>query len=216
MVNNLNKNTNYEFKICAVYNNSRGPWSQIQKFKTLDIDSAILNESKKREEFIQIILEWSGYKSMELIYRGTRNGSSAKDFHNKCDDKGPTITLFKNDKGNIFGGYAPISWKNSGGWKSTPDSFIFTLTNIYDIKPTIFNRKNDNDGIFFYPNYGPWFGNGPNIGFGSDFLTKSYCYFSQNNGYQDSLGKGMSIVTGEQNNNNELTIKEVEVFKLSK
>ncbi len=153
---------------------------------------------------------------MELIYRGTRDGSSAKDFHNKCDDKGPTITLFKNDKGNIFGGYAPISWKNYGGWQSTPDSFIFTLTNIYNIKPTKFKRSDDNNGIYFGVNNGAWFGYGANIGFSSDFLTGSVCNFSQYEGYQDSLGKGKTIFTGDQTNNNKISIKEVEVFKLFK
>ena len=42
---------------------------------------------------------------MELLYRGTRDGMNSKNFHEKCDEKGPTITLFRNDKGNLFGGY---------------------------------------------------------------------------------------------------------------
>ena len=52
---------------------------------------------------------------MELLYRGTRDGSGANIFHNKCDNQGPTITLCKNDRGNIFGGYSSISWASGGG-----------------------------------------------------------------------------------------------------
>ena len=45
---------------------------------------------------------------MELIYRGTEDGGDNINFHKKCDNQGPTIILCKNDKGNIFGGYASI------------------------------------------------------------------------------------------------------------
>ena len=41
----------------------------------------------------------SGYERMELIYRGSRDGTTSNIFHNKCDNKGPTIILFKNEKG---------------------------------------------------------------------------------------------------------------------
>ena len=50
-------------------------------------------------------------------------------------DKGATITLFRNDKGDIFGGYLPISWKNNVGYQNENRCFIFTLTNIYNIHP---------------------------------------------------------------------------------
>ena len=77
---------------------------------------------------------------MELLYRGTRDGMSSKTFHNNCDNKGPTISLFKNEKGYIFGGYISNDWKGDqcGGWTSAGDSFIFTLTNMYNISPTKF------------------------------------------------------------------------------
>ena len=47
---------------------------------------------------------------MKLIYRGTRDDSDCNSFHNKCDNQGPTLILGKNEKGNIFGGFASISW----------------------------------------------------------------------------------------------------------
>ncbi len=66
---------------------------------------------------------------MKLLYRGTRDGMTSKDFHDKCDNKGKTICLFLNDKGNIFGGYSSIPWTRDGGEKKSNDCFIFTLTN---------------------------------------------------------------------------------------
>ena len=62
-------------------------------------------------------------------------------FHQKCDGQGPTISLYENDKGNIFGGYSSISWASEGSYVSDKNSFLFTLTNIYKTKPTRFNSK---------------------------------------------------------------------------
>ena len=156
---------------------------------------------------------------MELIYRGSRDGTTSNIFHNKCDNKGPTIILFKNEKGNIYGGYCPISWKSNGEWQSVPEAFIFTLTNIYNIEPTKFNRTNDQYGIYFGSDYGSWFGNCSNIGFESDYSKSNNCYsyFGQYVSYQDNLGKGKSIFTGDLNNNNiYYKINEIEAFTLYK
>ena len=84
------------------------------------------------------IFEWYGYTKMDLIYRGTRDGTTSNIFHNKCDNQGATITLYKNEKGNIFGGYSPISWGIGDKTISNSNFFIFTLTNIYNTEPTKF------------------------------------------------------------------------------
>ena len=132
LIDNLKKNTNYEVRICSVYNNLIGSWSKINEIKTslIGIDSIILKESQKGEEYLQKIYEWCGYKKMELLYRATRDGPTSDIFHRKCDNQGATICLYKNDK-SIFGGYSSISWTNSGGSKPAPNSFLFTLLNIY-------------------------------------------------------------------------------------
>ena len=94
LINNLLENANYEFRICSVIDDSYGIWTEIQKIPK--VDSIILKESKRENEFISKMLEWSGYKGMELIYRGSRDGTTATAFHIKCDNMGPTIILFRN------------------------------------------------------------------------------------------------------------------------
>ncbi len=51
---------------------------------------------------------------MRLLYRGSRDGFEANDFHKKCDNQGKTICLIKASNGKVFGGYADMSWKSSG------------------------------------------------------------------------------------------------------
>jgi len=214
LINNLDSNTNYEIRICSVYNDINSIWSEIKKVKT-NIDSLILKESNRVDEFIRKIYEWSGYNNMKLLYRGTRDGMTNTNFHNKCNNQGPTISLFKNDKGNIFGGYTSTDWTSYSNYKSAPDSFIFTLTNIHGTEPTKFPNSNTNYSIYNDSNNGPTFGNGYDI----------YTLYSNNNssgsgfpnGYQDILGKGKSIFTGDLNNNNgNINLKEIEVFKIFK
>ena len=217
LINNLSSNTNYEIRICSAYNDINSIWSDIKKVKTneFDIDSLILKESKRYDEFIKKIYEWSGYNNMKLLYRGTRDGMDHNYFHNKCNNQGPTISLFKNEKGNIFGGYASIDWTGNGGYKSAPDSFIFSLSNIHGTEPTKFPNSNTNRSIYDGSDYGPIFGGGHDI----------YILYSSNNcsgssfphSYQDTLGKGRSIFTSDLNNNNSsINLKEIEVFKIFK
>ena len=146
---------------------------------------------------------------MELLYRGSRDGMSANNFHNKCKNKGPTISLLKNEKGYIFGGYAAVDWTGSGGYKSAPDSFIFTLTNMYNISPTKFPNST-NCSIYDSSSDGPTFGGGHDIYIGFNTNSTNFPH-----SYKDVLGKGYSIFKGD-NDNYFFNLKEIEVFKLIK
>ena len=150
---------------------------------------------------------------MKLLYRGSRDGMEGDYFYNRCNDQGPTISLFKNEKGNIFGGYASIDWTSCNSYKSAPDSFIFTLTNIHGTEPTKFPNSNTNKSIYDSSSDGPNFGD-------SDISTLNYMSKSPLNyagfphSYQDILGKGRSIFTGDLDNNNYyFHFEEIEVFK---
>ena len=59
LVDNLISNTTYEIRICCINNELFGAWTEIQKIKTsnLDIDSIILRESKRENEFLEKIIE---------------------------------------------------------------------------------------------------------------------------------------------------------------
>ena len=47
-------------------------------------------------------------KTLNLIYRGSKNGFSATNFHSICDNQSGIITVIQSDSGRIFG-----EW---GGW----------------------------------------------------------------------------------------------------
>ena len=211
----LDSNTEYQIRINCSNNDLIGNWSHIYKFKTEEymIDSIILKESKRTGEFLTKIYEWCGCQKMELLFRATKDGANADVFHKMCDNQGPTLCLYKNDKGNIFGGYASISWTNKGNEKSAPGTFLFTLTNIYNSPPTKFNLRVNKCGVYHDPKEGPVFGfNG--IYIDKNFIGgKNITDFPDN--FIDNLNKGRSIFTGDENKNkNSINIVEIEVFKL--
>ena len=208
LINNLEFNTNYEFRICSIYNDIIGSWTEIYKIKTLEFDSIILKNHQRKTEYIKKMLEWSGYNKMELIYRGSRDGMTSNNFDNECDNQDPTIILYENEK-SVFGEFTSISWSTDGKWQASSDFFIFTLINIHNTEPTKFPFKNsDKYGVFHHSSYEPLFEGGHDINSTSDFLNnKIYTNFPCS--YQDVLGKGRSIFNGNVNNTNEY-------FKLNK
>lgn len=52
-----------------------------------------------------------------LIYRATRDGFSAKDFHFNCDGIHHTLTIIQTTKDKIFGGYTTEKWSSDEGGK---------------------------------------------------------------------------------------------------
>ncbi|KAK8792831.1 hypothetical protein WA158_004995 [Blastocystis sp. Blastoise] len=131
------------------------------------LNTYFLNATTLTDEFAFFLSGWCGAKKQwKLIYRGTRDGFLAEDFHEKCDNKGETVTVFKyytNGNFCIFGGYTSISWTMDDQHYSDPKSFIFTLANPNNIPPTQFpcqiTTKNMYHGKHLGPNFGTTYNN---------------------------------------------------------
>ena len=83
-------------------------------------DSLILNE----DEMLSLI-QMTGSTNGKLLYRATRDGFSAQEFHSKCDYQANTITIIRNDLNYVFGGYASAAWKS--GCKFAVDHNVYSL-----------------------------------------------------------------------------------------
>ena len=62
-----------------------------------------------------------------LLYKLSRDGDQISRFHELCDNKGPTLTLFIVQDGNIGGLFTPLSWDCNSGWKGDMNTFMFNL-----------------------------------------------------------------------------------------
>ena len=100
----------------------------------------------------------------ELLMRAseTSNGFSSSTFHQICDGKGPTLTIFKaNDL--VFGGFTNISWSSNGSWQhDDKKAFIFKAQNLHDSDISsmeILDIKEECQNVVFHSeSYGPSYG----------------------------------------------------------
>ena len=72
-----------------------------------------LKEFDTKIQFDKTLIEsWLNHKNFYsiLLFRKSRDGSTPNDFHNKCDNKGITITFIETTKGYKFGGYTELPW----------------------------------------------------------------------------------------------------------
>ena len=122
--------------------------------------SAIIKDDKNSIGLINKWIEESTNKkeiNFELIFKMSENGTSSKDFHKKCDNQGPTLTLVKTTNNKIFGGFTPLNWKSQGGLINDlkNQTFIFSL----NLKKKYKMIKKNGYGIECAIDYGPNFGN---------------------------------------------------------
>ena len=92
-----------------------------------NLDSIIINGNEKYKETLKKWIDPSTKIKAELLYRLSENGDKFSTFHELCDNKGPTLTLFYVNDGNIIGIYTPLSWDSSSGRKDDMETFIFNL-----------------------------------------------------------------------------------------
>jgi hypothetical protein len=130
--------------------------------------------------FPEIFAEFK-QKKFTLLWRGSRDGFSAKTFHSRCDGHAPTLTFVLDTRGNVFGGFTPVKWTSpidhEYGLDEYMRSFIFTLKNPRGIPPMKFKLKPGCAGkaVFQNPRTGPVFGADMGIRDQSNTGDVNYC-----------------------------------------
>ena len=139
-------------------------------------------------------------RKYRLLFKASKDGFRAKDFHNYCDGRANTLTLVKTKTGRRFGGFTDQKWDQNGN-KSGSNGFLFSL----DFKEIYYN-KDSSYNIQGNSSYGPYFGNDFYIGDNCDSDCNSYdssgsCY--------ETKGKSCSLA-GE----NKFIVEDYEVYEL--
>jgi hypothetical protein len=130
-----------------------GGVSALWKFPTVPrLDSRIISD------FPEILAEFRG-RTFSLLWRGSRDGFEASQFHSRCDGHPNTLTLILDTERNIFGGFTPVEWESGDCWKGDANlrSFVFTLKNPHNIPARRFALKSENkDRAIYSPSqWGP-------------------------------------------------------------
>uniref|UniRef100_A0A6U3TM16 TLDc domain-containing protein n=1 Tax=Ditylum brightwellii TaxID=49249 RepID=A0A6U3TM16_9STRA len=146
-----------------------------------------------------------------LLYRASRDGWKASDFHDKCDNQGPTLTIIKSAGGYIFGGYCNTSWSSVRGFKASLKAFLFTIQCQRALRPTKMKLKPSKvyDAVFHGSEYGPCFGDDLEVSCMSCNNLESYT--NVGNSYVCPSGEdGQTFLTGGYR----FQAKEIEIFSV--
>ena len=178
---------------------------KIIKENEFQIDSnSIINENK---DYIKTLRNWINPNKnvkIELLYRLSRDGEEIKKFHELCDNKGPTLTLFKTNDGNIAGLFTPLSWDTQSDAKKDAESFMFNLN-----KNEKYKKTNNDTSIFCREDLGPW---SYSFGFTREGKMKKVQHGGSN--INNAYKKGSNILNNNSSRTAYFDVIEVEVYKI--
>ncbi|KAL7531318.1 hypothetical protein ACHAWF_003769 [Thalassiosira exigua] len=99
-----------------------------------------------------------------LLYRSSRDGKDADDFHSKCGDQGCTLTVIETKSGCVLGGYSDRPWTSPDtlAWRADQKAFLFVLSGMDATSPCKMKLKDANDvhAVCHTTEWGPAFGSG--------------------------------------------------------
>jgi archaellum component FlaC len=175
-------------------------------------------DSRIISSFPEIFAEFRG-KQFSVLWRGSRDGFKAKEFHRRCDGHANTLTVILDTKGNIFGGFTPVEWESGNSHKpekadDSLKSFLFTLKNPHNIPPRRFALKDKmkHRALWCSPGCGPCFGHGRDIAVEDNCNTNTRNKTPLGYSYTNDTGLSRDIVfTGSRH----FQVKEIEVFEIT-
>jgi hypothetical protein len=162
-------------------------------------------------EFPSIFADFLSHQ-FSLLWRGSRDGFGANDFHRRCNGHRNTLTVILDTKGNIFGGFTPVEWSewsSSGLVDEEMKGFLFTLRNPHRIPGRRFALKAEKKdrSVFHWSEYGPAF---YDIRVFGNCNTETKCFTYLGTTYTNDTGlDGKTVFTGSLY----FQVKEIEVFE---
>ena len=105
-------------------------------------------------------------KELDCVYKATRDGWSAMNFHNAVDERGSAVVVVKSSSllgGKVFGGYNPAGWRSTDDYILSSSAFLWSTTTTIPSNNRMMIQKYPissagNAAIFDYATSGPNFG----------------------------------------------------------
>ena len=138
--------------------------------------------------------------SYQLLYRASRDGFGAKDFHRKCDGRGYTLIIVKTTSGKRFGGFTEDEWDQCSEYKNGKKGFVFSLDN-----KKIYYNNYGKYNIYCNKNNGPSFRSGPH-----DFTIWDNSNINDNSFEYTRNNTNNYVLEGNKN----FIIKDYEVYTI--
>ncbi len=138
----------------------------------------------------------------KLLYRASRDGDSAINFHRNCDGIPNTLVIIETTKGKKFGGFTSQIWDRNGDYKSDEKCFLFSLN-----KKEIYYIKDPSIAIVCFKNKGPNFGRGNDICIEDNCMRTNQNFTSQSSFYYRDVNFAL-------NDEKYFTVKDYDVYQV--
>jgi len=124
-------------------------------------------KTKLKQELIKMCGEQTSTKGKlwTLAFKATKDGWDSNVFHQKVDQRGPSVLVCRTTEGYIFGGFNSVEWNSNNQWVKASDTFLFSLVNPYNDGPRKLKVKNPQRAVYCHASSGPSFGGGTNLVF---------------------------------------------------
>ena len=175
---------------------------QYEKFEN-GILKSIIKDYKEIEIVLNKIEENFPGSVYKLLYKGSRDGDGANDFHSRCDEAEKTLVLIEDNYGNRFGGFTTQDWGGEYLQKKDDEAFIFSLD-----KNKIYPIIKGKNAIRCCSCCCPQFSN-DTIYLNNKFLTSKCNVNSKNDNYQ-----GFTYDYELNNGIYNFIVKELEIYHL--
>lgn len=126
-------------------------WLHSQIFVPKQLASAVILDRITEGTFL-------ANKRLTCVYKASRDGWSAIDFHNQVDGRGSAVVVARSRSGKTFGGFNPNGWRSTDDYYDSSSAFLWSGTSATAIAkfPVL---AGGNAAIFDYATGGPCFGN---------------------------------------------------------
>lgn len=176
-------------------------------------------DGKLKEKEMDQLEQWigTGPKMFTLQYAISRDGCDSGIFHQKCDKKGPTVTVLYNQYDSVYGGYTSVSWEanTTSTYGKDERAFLFQLKYNGNEERNKFQVKKPANAVVQSLGNGPTFGSGctfsnrinktgkvfplnGNLSFGTTFHSYGASFDQINNGTMEVTELEVYIVTDGQ------------------
>ncbi|XP_051233350.1 interferon-induced protein 44-like isoform X3 [Dicentrarchus labrax] len=112
--------------------------------------SPLLTKSQQRTICSQL-----GRVKLKLLYKASIHGFTSAAFHQRCDNRSPTVSVGYNASGYVFGGYTKQPFSQSGQYVHDDQAFLFTFSGEQLIKYPVTTPVY---AVKMMANSGPYFG----------------------------------------------------------
>lgn len=171
------------------------------------LESTIIKDLHVREKLLDMLPQFAD--SINLEYKAFFDGWEASKFHACCDNKGPTLSVFKTDTGHIFGAFTDIPWETPDEKRQkrgNGNSFIFK----FDGQRTLekFKCLKSDHEVYHCPNALTVFGNGHYLHIDQN---QTGSFFTQSNSFEQPTSENPnSYFAGAKN----FKLVDIEVFSI--